>query len=84
MKIYEFLNLNEQERFQSVWDKGVHIGTVTKNNLTCMLYSLGDFYVEVQYNTDDNKIAGLVTFKSHAEPLEAYLKNDFPGIHQQD
>lgn len=72
MKIYEFLILSDEQQYQTVWDKGTHVGTAYKNGLTCQLYSVGDFYVEVQYNPGTNKIVGKLPFKQGAH-LDAYI-----------
>lgn len=72
MKIYEFLILRTQERYQTVWDKGVHIDTFITNTLIYQLYSLGDFYVEIHYNSETNKIVGNLPFKQGIH-LEKYL-----------
>ena len=37
------------------------------------LYQIEGFYVEVKYNREENKIAGLKSFIS-IEPLEPYLR----------
>jgi len=72
MKIYEFLILEAEDRYQAVWDKGVHIDTYVATKLIYQLYSLGDFYVEIHYDPATNKIVGNLPFKQ-GEHLEKYL-----------
>jgi hypothetical protein len=72
MKIYEFLNLNEQDRYQAVWDTGKHIESKAKDGIIFQLYAINDFFVEIHYNAESNKIIGNLPFKQ-GEPLEKYL-----------
>lgn len=72
MKIYEFLNLEEHQRYETIWDDGVHIENYVTSSLICQLYSLGDFYVEIHYDPTTNKIIGNLPF-NHGENLDKYL-----------
>ena len=74
MKIYEYLILDEENKYQTVWDKAVHIDTFITSSIIYQLYSLGDFYVEIHYNPETNKIVGNLPFKQ-GEHLEKYLPN---------
>jgi hypothetical protein len=73
MKIYDFLILEEQQQYQSVWDLGKHIDDIVLETIHHQLYAIGDFYVEIHYNVSDNKIVGKLAFKA-GEPLEKYLR----------
>jgi len=72
MKIYEFLSLPEENRYEAVWDDGKHIDTKVKDGIVCQLYSINDFFVEIHYNAENNQIIGNLPFK-HGEHLEKYL-----------
>jgi len=72
MKIYEFLILPEQERYQAVWDNGKHIDTKAKNGIIYSLYAINDFFVEIHYNQENNEIIGNLPFRRR-EVLEKYL-----------
>jgi len=72
VKIYEFLCLKEQERYQAVWDNGRHIDTKAKDGIIYQLYALNDFFVEIHYNQENNEIIGNLPFKQ-GEHLEKYL-----------
>jgi len=72
MKIYEFLILSEPDKYQAVWDKAVHIDSYVGSKIVFQLYSLGDFYVEIHYDPNTNKIIDNLPFKD-GEHLEKYL-----------
>lgn len=72
MKIYDFLNLKEQDRYQAVWDKGKHIDTKVKDGIVFQLYAINDFFVEIHYNAENNSIIGNLPFEQ-GEHLEKYL-----------
>ena len=72
IKIYEFLTMEADARYITVWDDGVHLDTYVTQTLVCQLYSLGDFFVEIQYDPNTNEIIGNLPFK-HGEHLEKYL-----------
>lgn len=78
MKLYEFLLLDEQKQYQSVWDQGTFINQVVTTELTFMLYSINDFYVEIHYDRGLNKVVGKQPFKQGVY-LEKYL-NPIPKI----
>lgn len=72
MKIYEFLRLDEQGRYQAIWDNGKHIDTKVKEGIIFQLYTINDFFVEIHYNAENNSIIGYLPFKQ-GEHLEKYL-----------
>ena len=72
MKIYEFLSLPEENRYEAVWDYGTHIATKAKDGIIYQLYALNDFFVEIHYNQENNEIIGNLPFKQ-GEHLEKYL-----------
>lgn len=72
MKIYEFLNLKQQERYQAVWDLGKLIGTKSNDGIIFHLYAINDFFVEIHYNAYTNEIVGNLPFKQGIH-LDKYL-----------
>ena len=72
MTLYEFTALTEEEQFNSIWNLGTHIDTHIKENIAINLYSINEFYVEVYYDRDANKIIDKKTFKQGAL-LDKYL-----------
>ncbi|WP_116787814.1 hypothetical protein [Flavobacterium psychrotrophum] len=72
MKLYDFLILTEQQQYQAVWDEGTHVDTLACDGVTCLLYAVNDFFVEVRYIQEDNTILGKTEFKQ-GEHLDKYL-----------
>jgi hypothetical protein len=72
MKLYEFLRLSEVEQYDAVWSLGVHVDTHIKENIASSLYAINDFYCEVYYDIQTNKILYKQTFKQ-GELLNKYL-----------
>ena len=64
MTLYEFNVLDLNNKMESVYQLGVyldnHITTTEKFNL----YAIDMFFVEVCYNSKDNKITDINSFKS--------------------
>jgi len=54
------------------WEQGVHIDSILFEKVNYQLYSINDFYVEVQYDAISNKIIGKLAFKQ-GEALDKYL-----------
>jgi len=59
---YDFNNLPKESQIELVMAKGRIIDETIKNNLRFVVYELFSFSVEIVYNIDINKIAGLSTF----------------------
>ncbi len=72
MKLYEFLRLSEVEQYEAVWSLGVHVDTHIKESIAISLYVINDFYCEVFYDIQTNKILYKQTFKQ-GERLDKYL-----------
>lgn len=73
MKITAFLSLSEDEQLETVFKKGVIVAEKTEKPFIKKLYSLGAFYVEIHFNSLNEKILYKKVFKS-GELLENYLK----------
>ncbi|MFT3920031.1 hypothetical protein [Cloacibacterium sp.] len=62
ISFYEFTQLSQQEQYYLVFTQGVIIGIKEVDKTKFVLYKLYNFFVEVLYNTLDNKIIGLTSF----------------------
>jgi len=62
ISFYEFTQLSQQEQYYLVFTQGVIIGINETDKSKFILYKLYNFFVEVLYNTLDNKIIGLTSF----------------------
>lgn len=72
MKLYEFSILSEEEQYNAIWSLGVHVDSYINNNVAINLYVISDFYSEVYYDRNTNKILYKKTFKQ-GERLDKYL-----------
>ncbi|SHK63741.1 hypothetical protein SAMN04488007_3470 [Maribacter aquivivus] len=62
MGIYDFNILTDHDKYDTVFTKGKFVDTVLSGNVKYVLYSLSYFWVEVQYNSFENKIIGISSF----------------------
>jgi hypothetical protein len=78
MTLKEFNLLdNNDKKADAVWSSGVHVATRKSpwiSGVKILLYQLPKFYVEVHYDSENNKVIRLLSFKS-IEYLEPYLLN---------
>jgi hypothetical protein len=72
MKLYEFTCLTDEEQYNAIWDIGTHVDNYIKDNIAINLYIINDFFVDVYYDKDKNRILYKKTFKQ-GELLEKYL-----------
>jgi hypothetical protein len=72
MALYQFKLLKEQEQYSTTWEKGVLIDARMTDEYKFLLYKIDEFYVEIKYNGDTNRIEGLKSFNS-VMPLKDYL-----------
>ena len=72
MKLYEFSRLIEEEQYNVVWDIGILVDQYINNNIAINLYAINDFYCEVYYDMNTNKILYKKHFKQ-GELLDKYL-----------
>lgn len=59
---YDFNNLPKESQIELVIAEGKIIDETIKSNLRFVVYELFSFSVEIVYNIDSNKIAGLSAF----------------------
>ena len=79
MKFYEFKLLPEEEQYRILFNEGDFITYRLESNSRFALYALGKFFIEVEYNSKNNKIVNKVSFIS-GEKLNLYSNfkdNDF-------
>lgn len=54
--LYDFISLSETEKASAVWENGMFIGYYKDVSFKRFLFQLFDFYVEIIYEEDQNKI----------------------------
>ncbi len=70
--IYEFNLMSLHVQAATLWDNGTFLANRIDGNFRFNLYSLSDFYVEVEYLTNENEIIEFRSFK-RGQRLEPYL-----------
>ena len=70
--IYQFAMLNSTDQAQTVWTEGTHISSRAVRQKKYNLYALGNFYVEVLYDSRDHEVKKIKSFKSE-RLLKPYL-----------
>ena len=73
MTRYHFNILDENEKANAIWSKGVLIGERADAFHKIMLYQLDSFYVEIYHHTHFNVITKIQTFSSTTK-LQPYLE----------
>ena len=59
MTLYQFKLLRERDQYNTVWEKGILVDARITEQYKFLLYRVDTFYVEIQYNSESNKIMGL-------------------------
>lgn len=72
MKLYEFCRLIEVEQYNTVWNIGTLVDHYFNKVIVINLYAINEFFVEVYYDRDTNKILYKKQFKQ-GELLDKYL-----------
>ena len=62
MGIYDFNILSVHDQYDTVFNKGQFVDTVTKGKTKFALYAVSMFWVEVTYDAKDNRITGIKSF----------------------
>lgn len=62
--LYEFKRLPEQEQYNITFNYGTFIDYLEQKNKKFVLYAVDLFYVQVVYNTTNNKIINITSFKT--------------------
>ena len=72
MKLYEFSSLSEEEQYDAIWYIGKLVDQYFKESVVISLYAINEFFVEIYYDRDTNKILYKKHFKQ-GELLDKYL-----------
>ena len=72
--LYEFNSLDEHEKGAAIWEYGEFLAQRFESDTGFSLYQLINFYVEIEYNGDQNKITRFTSFCTNTR-LESYLEN---------
>jgi len=64
MTLYEFNLLDINNQMETVNQQGVYLDNHITKNEKFNLYAINMFFVEVCYNSIENKISGIKSFKS--------------------
>jgi hypothetical protein len=64
MKLYEFNLLDINNQMETVNQQGVYLDNHITKDKKFNLYAINMFFVEVCYNSIENKISGIKSFKS--------------------
>ena len=70
--LYEFNLLSQFDKGEVLYEHGVHISERRDAEFGYVLYQLNNFYVEVKYSNEQNKIIKLNVFSTTTN-LEPYL-----------
>lgn len=73
MTLYEFNTLDFENQQKTVWEKGVFLDNYKAKEFRINCYTINMFFVQVYYNTKENKIFKIDTFKT-GENLNRYSK----------
>lgn len=71
--LYAFNELNINEKANLVWSDSIYIDNYGSAFSWINLYYLYDFYVEVYYSSEINKITKIISFKK-GHNLDKYLE----------
>ena len=72
MTLYEFNTLSSQEQTDCLTRQGCYLITRYRDQFALNLYAVDNFFVEVWYSPEHNKICGLLSFSS-VKALDDYL-----------
>jgi hypothetical protein len=64
MTLYDFNKLELNDRMEVVNQKGVFLDNFISEIERFNLYAIDKFFVEIEYNNTENKIVGLISFKT--------------------
>jgi hypothetical protein len=72
MTLYQYNLLTDHQKTEVIW-QGTFLDDRREGRFMVQLYSLGDFYVEVYYNQQNNQIMRFKSFRT-TRLLVPYLK----------
>jgi len=70
----EFSTQQLEKRTMTTWMQGRLLGSVKGKKISCYLYQLPNFYVELIFSQDKNKVLNTYPFKDELT-LSKYLHN---------
>lgn len=70
LTLYEFNQLPDQEQYNIVFNYGTFIMHYFENYRKFSLYAVDQFFVEVEYCSNENRIVGKNSFKTGKELLK--------------
>ncbi|NHF60163.1 hypothetical protein FK220_012465 [Flavobacteriaceae bacterium TP-CH-4] len=76
MKLIEYLELSSEEQWDELWDEGQHVQNYVSVDFKYSLYSLHNFYVEVELCPISNSIIGMFPCQQ-GKRLEKYIPSKF-------
>ena len=79
MDIYDFANLNTNDQAAKAWTNGTFLCSRSNGLKKYNLYSLENFYVEMLYDSRNNEIKKIKSFRSE-RLLKPYLSKIKLGI----
>jgi len=62
LSFYEFSQLTEEQKYSLIFTEGESIDSSIKNDVRYALYKLYSFYVEVIFDSAENKIVSITSF----------------------
>ncbi len=71
MTLYEFNLIDKEDQCHTVWNNGTFIDSVTSGDFKMVLYAIDKFFIEVQYDSERNRIIGMKSFK-HGLLIDKY------------
>lgn len=72
MKKEEFLGLSDGDKAAELISKGRHLGRRKEGKRTLNLYSMGDFFVEIVFNPNNNQIESIEIIEDLSK-IDEYL-----------
>ncbi len=74
MGLYEYLTLSNEEQWDLLWDKGVHLTSYKSIDCSYRLYAIDRFFVEVEMCPVKDTILGMGVFKK-GKKLDKYIED---------
>ena len=73
LTLYQYKLLSDHEQYHLLFTQGDFLDMVIEGNSRFAVYALFKFFVEVEYNSKENKIIGLKSFVT-GEIMDKYSK----------
>jgi len=76
LTLYEFKMLSDNEQYDLIFKEGEFLDALIQGNVRFALYAVYKFFVEIEYNSVNNKIVNKISFIS-GEKLDRYSNLKF-------